>query len=275
MKSKKHSNGKQALKQKNVKDQDIAEALQKMDESSHPKGETIPTDQRVFRVKVVRTFLRAGVPLNKIDLFKELLEEGGFRLTDRRHMSDLVPLIYQQELDLLKSELTGMFLSVIFDGTTRYGEAMAILLRYIDAGFCIQQRLVRMQLVQKSMCGEEVARELISCLSVTFGIHSYQVLGAMRDRASVNNVAVTTLKVVYPSILDVGCFSHTLDHVGEKFLVTTLTDFITAWISLFCHSCKAKIAWKEQTQIAMKAHSATRWWSKFEIIKQVFDFLAT
>ena len=60
---------------------------------------------------------------------------------------------------------------------------------------------------------------------------------------------------------------------GRNFLVTTLTDYITAWISLFCHSCKAKIAWKEQTQIAMKTHSATRWWSKFEIIKQVFDLL--
>ena len=66
------------------------------------------------------------------------------------------------------------------------------------------------------MCGEEIARELISCLSVTFGIHSDQVLGTMCDRASVNNVAITTLKVVYPSILDVGCFSHTLDHVGEN-----------------------------------------------------------
>ena len=69
---------------------------------------------------------------------------------------------------MLKSELTGMFLSVVFDGTTRYGEAMAILVRYIDAGFCIQQRLVRMQLVQKSMCGEEVARELISLLHLVF-----------------------------------------------------------------------------------------------------------
>ena len=116
-------------------------------------------------MKVVHTFLHAGVPLNKIDLFRELLEEGDFRLTDRRHMSNLVPAIYKQDLDLLKSELTGMFLSVIFDGTTRYGEAMAILVRFVDAGFCVQQRLVRMQLVEKSMCGQEVARELISTLS--------------------------------------------------------------------------------------------------------------
>ena len=67
MKSKKHSNGKHKLKLKNAKDQDVAEALQKMDESNHLKGETIPTDQRVFGVKVVHTFLRAGIPLNKID----------------------------------------------------------------------------------------------------------------------------------------------------------------------------------------------------------------
>ena len=167
VKSKKHSNGKHKLKLKNTKDQDIAEALQKMDESNHLKGETIPTDQRVFRVKVVHTFLRACVPLNKIDLFRELIEEGGFRLTDQRHMSDLVPVIYKQELDLLKSELTGTFLSVIFDGTTRYGEAMAILVRYVDAGFCVQQRLVTMQLVEKSMCGDVVMLILLWFLCAT------------------------------------------------------------------------------------------------------------
>ena len=122
VKSKKHLDGKQRLKIRSVVDHDITEALEKMDESHHPKGETIPTDQRVFRVKVVRTFLHAGVPLNKLDNFRDLLEEGGFRLTDRRYMCDLVPVIYQQELDTLKAELSGMFISVIFDGTTRYGE---------------------------------------------------------------------------------------------------------------------------------------------------------
>ena len=41
----------------------------------------------------------------------------------------------------------------------------------------------------------------------------------MRDRASVNSVAMATLKLLYPSLLDVGCFSHTLDRVGEHFKV--------------------------------------------------------
>ena len=39
----------------------------------------------------------------------------------------------------------------------------------------------------------------------------------MRDRASTNNVAMRTMAVVYPSMLDVGCFPHTLDHVGITF----------------------------------------------------------
>ena len=148
---------------------------------------------------------------------------------------------------------------------------MAIHVRYISADFCIQQCLVRMQLLERSMSGEEVARELISCLSALFGIQPDQIVGSMRDRASVNNVAISTLKIVYPYLLDVGCFSHTLDHVGEKFVVVNLSEFIMSWIVLFSHSFKARTAWKEQTGIAIKTHSATRWWSKFEIIKQVFD----
>ena len=44
----------------------------------------------------------------------------------------------------------------------------------------------------------------------------------MRDRASVNNVAMQTLKVIYPTIVDVGCFSNIIDHVREKFDCETL-----------------------------------------------------
>ena len=69
------------------------------------------------------------------------------------------------------------------------------------------------------MTGEEVARELISVLSVTFGIKSHLLLAGMRDGASVNNVAMEVLKVVYPDILNIHCFSHTLDWVGENSLL--------------------------------------------------------
>ena len=62
----------------------------------------------------------------------------------------------------------------------------------------------------------------------------------MRDRASVNSVAMNTLKIIYPNAIDVGCFSHAFDRVGEHFNIPTLTEFTGNWLSLFSHSIKAK-----------------------------------
>ena len=91
----------------------------------------------------------------------------------------------------------------------------------------------------------------------------------MQDRASVNSVAMNTVKIVYLNAIDVGCFSHAFDRVGEHFNIPTLTEFIGNWLSLFSHSIKAKFLWKQQTGTSMASCSATRWWSKWEIFKQL------
>ena len=62
---------------------------------------------------------RAGVPLKKLSQFRDLFEENGHRLTDRRRMSDLILFILSQEKESLKSELSGKNISTTFDGTTR------------------------------------------------------------------------------------------------------------------------------------------------------------
>jgi hypothetical protein len=45
-------------------------------------------------------------------------------------MSDLIPFIHQEEVKRIKSEIEGEKVSVVFYGTTRLGEAMAIIIRY-------------------------------------------------------------------------------------------------------------------------------------------------
>jgi len=57
--------------------------------------------------------------------------------------------------------------------------------------------LVCLQIVAKSITSEEFARELIAVLSVQYSIGTQQLLAAMKDRASVNEVAIQTLKIVY------------------------------------------------------------------------------
>ena len=64
-------------------------------------------------------------------------------------MFDLVPFILKEEEICLKQELQGKQVGVIFDGTTRLGEAMTIILQYVSDSWTLEQRLVRIQLLSK------------------------------------------------------------------------------------------------------------------------------
>ena len=131
--------------------------------------------------------------------------------------------------------------------TSRLGEVLAVVVCFVS-DWTIQQRLVRLEFLMKSMTGEEVARELIT---VTLGVESHRLLAAMRDRASVNSAAMSIVTIMYPNLLDIGCLSHMLNLVGERFKTPLLSIFFTLWISLFAHSPKVKALWKETTGRAM------------------------
>ena len=267
--SAKHKKGIERLKEKTAKEKDIAESLKLYNSVEHLRGETLPEAQQVYRVKVLKTFLQAGVPLAKLDVFKEILEENGYRLCTQRYLFDLIPFVLNEEVAQIKSEMNGKFVGVVFDGTTHTCEALAIVIRFVSDSWIIEQRLIGIQLLAKSLSGEEIAREVISLLSTKFGIGPNHLISAMRDRASANNVAMRTLKVVYPNVLDVGCFSHTLDLVGNYFKLPNLTEFLNSWLLLFSHSVKCKFLWQEQTGKTMATYSHTRWWSKWEILSQI------
>lgn len=57
-----------------------------------------------------------------------------------------------------------------------------IILRLVSDDWKIVQCLVKLLLVTKSMTGEELAQQLLSCLSTNLGINSALLLAAMRDR---------------------------------------------------------------------------------------------
>lgn len=88
----------------------------------------------------------------------------------------------------------------------------------------------------------------------------------MHGHAVCNGFAVRTLKVVFPTIVDIGCFSDTLDLVGYSIptIICCLVDKSFP---------KAKLLWRERTGQSYQGYSITRWWirSKFEVLKQVLD----
>ena len=135
--SAKHSQRKKQLAEKRSREHDISQAFKSYEQEV---GETRSEAHKLWRMKVVTTFMRAGVPLAKIDHFKDLLEHHAYSLTDRRGVCDLIPFVQSEN----RAELQGKKISVIFDGTTRLGEALVVVVRFID-GFVIKQRLVQSQ----------------------------------------------------------------------------------------------------------------------------------
>ncbi len=73
-------------------------------------------------------------------------------------------------------------LSLIFDGTTRLGEAIAIVARYVDDDWKVQQRLIRLDIVAHSVTGEQLAQVLHAALT-DFSVHGPHVFLGVREMA--------------------------------------------------------------------------------------------
>lgn len=273
VKSNKHTSGISCIAKDKKESQTIMECIQRRDKREHPSGSTLPAEMRLFRFEIVECVISGGIPVSKVDILRPLLEKYGHRLTSRSNLSEIIPAVLEKEKQKIQSELQNVKeASVIFDGTARLGEAVAIILRYVQEDFRPTQRLIRLEVLAKSLKGDELAQKLLSCLAVDHKFGANAIIGGMRDGASVNGAALRQLKFFYPNLFDIVCFSHTIDNVGTHFEFGVLDSFTQYWISLFSHSYNARLLWKEKTGQAMRSHSATRWWSKWEILKQVLDY---
>ena len=135
----------------------------------------------------------------------------------------------------MKSEIAAnSAFSVIFDGSTRLGEALAIIVRFIDKDWNIQQRLLKLEILAKSMNAEELAQRLIQCLAVEYGMQPNHLLAAMRDGASVNEAGLRQVMFFFPNIRNIICFSHTIDNVGKHFEFSVLDTFSRCWNTISC-----------------------------------------
>ena len=61
----------------------------------------------------MKSFLKAGIPLSKVDDLRDLLKENALSLTGRQHSSEYIPFIRNDEIDLIKSKIKDKA-----DGTT-------------------------------------------------------------------------------------------------------------------------------------------------------------
>ena len=270
IRSAKHNNGKEKLQAKAESVVSITDHLRAYVNEFHPVGETLPENIQLYRLRVTQVLLQAGIPIEKVEGdFRDLLEENGFRLTANTHLRQCIPIIHSKFRKDLSQELAGKDISVVFDGSTRLGEAFALVTRYVTDDLRIVQRLACLKCVEKSMSGNEISGLILDIVMEDLHVLRRNVIAAMRDGASVNGLALRNIQDVFPNLIDVTCFSHTLDRIGEYFQIPNASEFTNSWVSLFAHSFKARIAFRELTGISPKLLSKTRWWSRWEVIRQI------
>ena len=125
-------------------------------------------------------------------------------------------------------------------------------------------------LLAKSLSGEESSRNS-NCSLNSAWYSQCNLLAIIGDHASVNNIAVSSIAILYPSAIDIGYFSHTLCHVRENFKVRTLAKFMKHLERITKHSHKAHLLWREITGKGLRTYSPTRWWSLWKCQQQLLE----
>ena len=228
---------------------------------------TLSEETNLFRWRVVEKMMEEGIALNKVNALKELLERSGERLTDSSHLATFVPKITQREKDTLVCELKGEHGCVIFDGTTRLGEATAVLWRHCPADFYITQRLVALRTTAKHLKGDDLYRLLGSILLRDLDKQTDEVIADSRDSCATNGVAERLLLMLCPAIAPNKCCSHILVGTGQHIKLPYLGIFMLYLIQLLTHSFAFRIAFKEVFGQSMPNYSTIRWWSRFDLME--------
>ena len=201
---------------------------------------------------------------------KALLEASGFGVPNRKSLSDFIPLILEEERKEVISLVSGNHVSVIFDGTSHQGEAMAIILRFISADLSIHQKLVRFAMLEKSVSNRPLGGLIIDVLGRMLRVPPNLVVGFVHDGASVNIAASRdVLQPLYTKAIDICCLSHMYNNVGEKISTAHAESFLSAWNSIVNRSPAARAIIRGIFLEEPKRLSMTRWYSWWEIANQL------
>jgi hypothetical protein len=255
-KSRKHTDSIEALVKERSKQSDVVAFLEvrlrslyshsfsqrEQEAGGIPEGEGAKLDAQIlaFRLRVLETVLKAGHSITAVDHYRELFESGGFALTDSSHMRQYVPLLRKHCLLKDQSFVKDKLVSLIFDGTSHFGELLLVIAR-CWSGTSFEQRLIRLRHSDVPLDASILGSVLLRALN-TLQIDGASVVAFIKDGASVNLKAVEDLKAVADhhlgKALNVTCWSHIFNRVGKRLKLEIAFSFIKTWSSLFAKSMK-------------------------------------
>ena len=162
---------------------------------------------------------------------------AGESLTHFSHLATFIPKIAQREKERVSDEIKDELGCLIYDGTTRLGEALAALWRQCSKNFILMQRLVAFRTTASHMNGERLYRLLGTILLRDLGKQPEEVIADSRDSCSTNGVAERMLALLCPAMAVNKCISHVL--VGYIYIPTPAATlrllYIYIWPTIYIH----------------------------------------
>lgn len=227
-------------------------------------------DTKVRRIEVVENHVRKGVPLGHLDDNEWRLQlEGGSlpSLAGADVMRQLVPVVRQKHIIKAKKVLeAAVWIFASYDGQSRQGELVCIVLYCIDITFKCTMLVIRMCWLKKSLCGEELGMVVVQSTYQRGCIQPPKMAGTSNDKCGINLVAQAIIRPFYPNSFPWICMPHTYMNCGEQYVAPLADRFLSEWLSMHTTSHLAGILWKKRignSDVRLSA-SATRWWAKME-----------
>ena len=232
----------------------------------HESGGTVDLDTQVHRWRLVACFMSAGIALNKANEMRPFLQRGDKLITDASHLGSYIPKVTAAEKALVSKETAGQLGCIIFDGTSRCGEAIVILWKQCTGDFNIQLRLVACKTTEVHVNGNDLAGVLASTVLTDLRKLPADVIGDARDSAAVNGVASRLLQQLMPALEGNKCIAHLLQGSGQHVKLPFLGLFMAYLIQLLSSSHSFKIIFKETMGESMPGYSPIRWWSRWVLM---------
>ena len=79
-----------------------------------------------------------------------MFQKYGYKLADAIHLSDLIPLILDEEVKKVATEIGKCKLHIIFDGASNDGECFRLMFRFVSE-WKVYQRVINIDMLVKSM----------------------------------------------------------------------------------------------------------------------------
>lgn len=106
----------------------------------------------------------------------------------------------------------------------------------MDDNFKVHQVLLGVRHVDSSLDTDGLGVLLHDLITEDAGLKFKQIIATGRDAAPLNGAVLDGLRIHLKNSVDIGCFSHMLNRVGESFDAPILSAFMGYFAQHFGHS---------------------------------------